>query len=205
MTTQSPSRRLSLIYLGAALVFAACDQTQPTAPTAQATPTPLPPVAVEPITPSQPPPPSSKPKETASAEDPTEDPATLAQRFRASRDTEERGGIAGELWSLDTPSAVETIRQLFQTEREAEVKVDIIAGVTDSENPATREGRFDLIVAALTPSQPKDVREIAAQMLVEFEDPRALTLLQQFTHDADPDIREAAREALETRKAAEEP
>jgi HEAT repeat protein len=62
-----------------------------------------------------------------------------------------------------------------------------------------------LVVAALAPGQPKDIRELAAQMLIDFDDPRAVGLLQQFTQDADPDMREAATEALETRKAAEQP
>jgi HEAT repeat protein len=113
--------------------------------------------------------------------------------------------LVDTIWSLDTPAAVETIRQLFLTERELDVKIDIVAGLSDSKKPETREGRFALVVSALAPGQPKDVRELAAQMLIDFDDPRAISLLQQFAQDADPDMREAAAEALETRKAAEQP
>lgn len=108
------------------------------------------------------------------------------------------------LWSLDTPAAVDTLRQLYIIEREPDVKMDIVVGLSDSKRPETREARFGLVVMALAPGQPKDIRELAAQMLVDFDDPRAVSLLQQFSQDADPDMREAVQEALETRKAAEE-
>lgn len=108
------------------------------------------------------------------------------------------------LWSLDTPAAVDTLRQLYIIEREPDVKMDIVVGLSDSKKPETREARFGLVVMALAPGQPKDIRELAAQMLVDFDDPRAVSLLQQFSQDADPDMREAVQEALETRKAAEQ-
>jgi HEAT repeat protein len=133
------------------------------------------------------------------------DPAALAREYRATTDVDRRGELVEALWSLDTPAAVDTLRQLFLIEREVDVKVDILSGLSDSKKPETREGRFGLVVMALAPGQPKDLRELAAQMLVDFDDPRATGLLQQFTQDADPDMREAAQEALETRRAMEQP
>lgn len=128
------------------------------------------------------------------------DPATLAQRFRGAGEPEDRSAIVGDLWALDTPAAVETIRQLFLSEKEQDVKVDMVAGLTESQSPRTRESRLALIASALAPNQPKDVREVAAQVLVEIEDPRVINLLQQYSQDPDPEIREAMRDALETRK-----
>jgi len=133
------------------------------------------------------------------------DLATLTQQFRNAPEAEKRGEIVEALWSMDTPAAVEALRQLFYIEREFDVKVDILAGVSDSKKPETRDSRFKLVVTALAPGQPKDVRELAAQMLVELDDPRAISLLQQYTQDADPDMREAASEALETRRAVDQP
>src|SRR4029453_8963655 len=133
------------------------------------------------------------------------DPVALGKEFRATAEPDRRGELVDTLWSLDTPAAVETIRQLFLTEREVDVKMDMIAGLSDSKKPETRESRFGLVVAALAPGQPKDIRELAAQMLIDFDDPRAVSLLQQFLQDADPDMREAAKEALETRRAAGDP
>jgi HEAT repeat protein len=133
-----------------------------------------------------------------------QNPSDLMKEFRTATEPDRRGEVVEALWSLDTPAAVETIRQLFLTEREADVKMDMIVGLSDSKKPETREARFGLVVAALAPGQPKDIRELAAQMLIDFEDPRAVGLLQQFTQDADPDMREAASEALETRKAVEQ-
>jgi HEAT repeat protein len=132
------------------------------------------------------------------------DPVALAQAYRTTAEPDRRGELVDTLWSLDSPAAVETIRQLFLTEKEVDVKMDMIAGLSDSKKPATREARFGLVVTALAPGQPKDIRELAAQMLIEFDDPRAVGLLQQFSQDADPDMREAAKEALETRRAVEQ-
>jgi hypothetical protein len=137
--------------------------------------------------------------------DKASDPAALAKEYRATADVDKRGELVEALWSLDTPAAVNTLRQLFLTEPEVDVKVDILAGLADSKKAETREGRFGLVVTALAPGQPKDIRELAAQMLVDFDDPRAVGLLQQYTQDADPDMREAAKEALETRRAVEQP
>lgn len=133
-----------------------------------------------------------------------QNPSDLMKEFRTATEPDRRGEVVEALWSLDTPAAVETIRQLFLTEREADVKMDMIVGLSDSKKPETREARFGLVVAALAPAQPKDIRELAAQMLIDFDDPRAVGLLQQFTQDSDPDMREAAKEALETRKAVEQ-
>jgi HEAT repeat protein len=132
------------------------------------------------------------------------DPAEIAKEFRATTEPDRRGELVETLWSLETPAAVETIRQLFLTEREVDVKIDMIAGLSDSKKPETRQARFGLAVAALAPGQPKDIRELAAQMLIDLDDPRAVGLLQQFSQDSDPDVREAAKEALETRRAVEQ-
>lgn len=197
------------LVLAAELVLSGCKDTKPR--TSAPEPSPLPQPSLSEGTPASESAKDSAPRVSARprsqvAENPQpSDPSALAKEFRAATEPERRGELVDAIWSLDTPAAVETLRQLYLTERELDVKIDIIAGLSDSKKPETREARFGLVVMALAQGQPKDIRELAAQMLVDFDDPRAISLLQQFAQDADPDMREAAKEALETRRAAEQP
>lgn len=194
---------LTLVFLSLGIAFSACERKA-----VPALPPPPPKPVVEqarPVINPLPDPPLPPPLTIPASrvgDEVKADPATLAQRFRSAAESEDRSVIVGELWALDTPAAVETIRQLFLSEKEQDVKVDMVTGLTESESPRTRESRLALIASALAPNQPKDVREVAAQVLVEIEDPRVINLLQQYSQDPDPEIREAMRDALETRKEA---
>jgi len=148
---------------------------------------------------------SAAPSPRVADSSPPADPAELAKQFRAESEPAKRAELVDEIWNLDTPAAVDVLRQLFLIERELDVKIDIVSGLTESKKPETRESRFGLVVMALAPGQPKDLRELAAQILVDFDDPRALSLLQQYSQDADPEMREAAQEALETKRAVDQP
>lgn len=193
------------------LGLAGCDPSQ-SPPTASPKPLSSPVVSTPPpddrfLTPPSPPANVPAPVPTADlqpADEPVPEPSELARKFHAATDPQERGEIVDSLWEIDTVASIETIRQLFLTERDSDVKVDMIAGLTDSPKPETRQSRFGLIAAAVLPNQPKEVREIAMQMLVDFEDPRTLTLLQQYSRDPDPEVSDAAKEALEARKEAAE-
>jgi hypothetical protein len=211
--SQSFSIRGTLIVAIVSTVFSACDGPAPKSspPLTPPASTPIP-VADNDLRDSvpEPVPPAQHgaariTKIPAVADEPPANPAELAQRFRTAADAEDRGAIVDELWQLDSTAAIETIRQLYLNERDESVKVDMVAGLTDSKRPETRQSRFGLIAVALAPGQPKEVREIAVQMLVDFDDPRAVQLLRQYENDPDAEVRDGAREALEARKEIEEP
>lgn len=141
--------------------------------------------------------PPAPPEETAR-------PASeLAQRLRSAEEPEERSEVVSELWSLATPEAVEILRRQFFTERDVNVKADIVAGLVDEQKPETRELRFGILAAALPAGQPDDVRAAAIAIGTEFDDIRAVALLQSLLQDPSEEIREAAQEALETRREKE--
>ena len=78
--------------------------------------------------------------------------------------------------------------------------MDIVSGVVNADGVELRDGCHALLLAALTPGQPPELRALSAHLLTESKDPRAIVILQQFAQDADANVREAAREALEARR-----
>lgn len=108
--------------------------------------------------------------------------------------------MVSELWDLATPEAVEILRQQFFIEPDTNVKADIVAGLIDQQKPETRELRFGILSHALSPTQPAEVRVVAVSTLVEFEDVRAVALLQNLLQDTNEEVREAALEAIEMRR-----
>lgn len=148
--------------------------------------------------------PSTKP--TAKVPEPREaetSPAELAQRLRTAAEPDERSEAVSQLWTLATPEAVELLRQHFFVEQDTHVKADIVAGVVEEQKPETRELRFGLLSAALTPAQAADVRIAATSMVTDFDDVRAVALLQNLLQDSNEEIREAARDAIEERRERE--
>lgn len=130
----------------------------------------------------------------------TSTPAEIGNRLRVATEPSERSEFVAELWELNTPEAIEILRQQFFVERDPDVRADILSGVVDDPKPATREGRFSLLSAALAPNQPADVRSIAVNLLADYDDPRAVALLQNLIQDPNEDVREAAKDAIETQR-----
>jgi HEAT repeat protein len=131
------------------------------------------------------------------------DASALERRFFATTEPEERGAVAEELWTLNSIAALTTLYRLLHAESNPDVKMDIISGLVDAESaPETRELRWALLVAGLARNQPSPVRELAAAILADAEDPRAVTLLQTFENDPDEEVRETVRSGLEDLREA---
>jgi len=139
------------------------------------------------------------------AETPSPPARELAQRLRAAAEPEERSEVVGELWSLATPEAVEILRQQFFIEQDMHVKADIVSGLVEEQKPETREVRLGILAAALPMGQPEEVRVMAIAIGTEFDDIRAVSLLQNLLQDPNEDIRTVAEEALEERRARNAP
>jgi HEAT repeat protein len=129
------------------------------------------------------------------------DAGELERQFFATRESEERGAIIAELWTLNTKPAVTTLHRLLNADSNVDVKVEIISGLIDAEaNPDTEEIRWALLLAGLAANQPAPIRELAAGILAQARDPRTLPLLQSFANDPDEAVREAAQAALSERR-----
>lgn len=114
--------------------------------------------------------------------------------------------MAEELWGLNTMAALSTLHRLFNADTNVDVKVEILSGLVDAEaTHETREIRWALLLGGLSANQPGPVREVAATILSEAEDPRALPLLQSFANDPDAEVREVVNTALRERREALSP
>jgi hypothetical protein len=202
----SPSKKLGITSaaLGSLLILiAGCDRSDlavaPHTPPSLRTPSPV-------EAPLHGAPPEKEPTEDKtprSEREATPSAREMAAEFRAASEAERRGELAADLWEIGTPEAVETLRHLFAGELNADVKADIVSGAADENRPELRNEVHALLLAALTPGQPHEIRSLAVHLLTEWNAPRAIALLQQFTQDADPQIREAAQEATQARKEKE--
>jgi hypothetical protein len=127
-------------------------------------------------------------------------PARLVAEFRQTADEERRSEIIDDLWEQGTPGSIDGLRQLFITTHDEDLKQEILSGALESPTPASLESVWTLLFTATGPSQPAPVRELAADLLADFDEPRAISLLRSLSQDSDASVREAAQAALEAQR-----
>ena len=130
------------------------------------------------------------------AEPPAQTAELLRRKFLNAQDTNERVDIVHTIGDLDSAEAVAVLGLLFQNERDEELKLEMLATVEqmDVENASI----MPIVAAALRPEQPQSVREAAIDVLADLDEPGALQMLQSLTTDPNPEIRAAAKDALQS-------
>jgi len=123
----------------------------------------------------------------------------LTTLFRMEASPSVRAEIMTQLGDLEHTSAIDPLQLGLDSHQPQEVQdaateamVNLLQDLVSAEDPAA----FDQMVRALQPSLPKDVREAAIDGLEDLDDKRALPILQQLSNDSDPEIREAAADAI---------
>jgi hypothetical protein len=129
-------------------------------------------------------------------ESPAQTAGSLRQKFLNTQDSNERGAILQALGELDNAEAIAVLGFLFQNEQDEELKLDMLATLEQMEVP--NAPKMPIIAAALRPEQPQSVREEAIDVLAELDEPGALQMLQSLMADPNPEIRDAAKDALES-------
>jgi hypothetical protein len=129
-------------------------------------------------------------------ETPAQTAGSLRQKFLSTQDANERTAILQALGELDNAEAIAVLGFLFQNERDEELKLDMLATLEQMEVP--NAPKMPILTAALRPEQPQSVREEAIDVLAELDEPGALQTLQSLTTDPNPEIRDAAKDALES-------
>ena len=105
------------------------------------------------------------------------------------------------LGDLESAEAVAVLGLLFQNERDEELKLEMLATLEqmDVENASI----MPIVAAAVRPEQPQSVREAAIDVLADLDEPGALQMLQSLTNDPNPEIRDAAKDALQSAMESE--
>lgn len=127
-----------------------------------------------------------------------DDPAEslkLQQEYFGTQDSDRRSEIIFELSDLDTPSAVQAVTRLLQSEPSTELKAQLLMAYGEMDAPA--EQKLQVLSPFLTASQPLEIRENAVEALDVIDDARALPLWHALLNDPDEDIRDTATAAIE--------
>jgi len=112
-------------------------------------------------------------------------------------DKDDRSGLADDVANLvddEVPvrDVVEALGVMFHQERSIEVRINILNNLLNLDDPSS----YQLIVQGADPNQPQEVRKAAISVLGGYDDTWAVPTLQQLLSDGDPEIRQAAQEAL---------
>jgi len=129
-------------------------------------------------------------------EAPAQTAELLRRKFLNTQDTNERIDIVHALGELESAEAVAVLGLLFQNERDEELKLEMLTTLEQME--VENVSMMPIVAAALRPEQPQSVREAAIDVLADLDEPGALQMLQSLTTDPDPEVRAAAKDALQS-------
>jgi hypothetical protein len=119
------------------------------------------------------------------------------KQYSALDNKDDRSALADDVANLtddDVPvrDVVEALGVMFHQERSIEVKTDILNNLLNLDDPSS----YQLLVQGVDPNQPQELRKAAISVLGDYDDTWAVPTLQQLLSDGDPEIRQAAQEAL---------
>lgn len=120
---------------------------------------------------------------------------SLNERYYASSDAATKVELIGEVANLENGEAVNGLSHLFQSERDTELKLALLAAVMVREESAAKQ--LTVYAGGLWPLQPQSVRLMAIEGLAVLRTPEAIAMLRGLQFDADGEIRAAAADALE--------
>jgi hypothetical protein len=186
------------------------EPTAPAAPTTtttkQAAPPPRVVVPTTPTTPAQPQAqqteptvPSPQPVAPVSTAEIAKKVAVYETAYNASTDSTAKVGIIYNISDAGGAPAVESLGRLFQNEKNAELKVEIVDSLFDIDGQD--QSKIAILTAAAGQDQNQDVRESAIDALTDIDAKLALPILQALTSDSNEDIRDAAKDAIDILKA----
>ena len=137
----------------------------------------------------------------SAVEPPAQTAELLRRKFLNAQDTNERIDIVHTLGDLESAEAAAVLGLLFQNERDEELKLEMLATLEqmDVENASI----MPIVAGAVRPEQPQSVREAAIDVLADLDEPGALQMLQSLTNDPNPEIRDAAKDALQSAMESE--
>jgi hypothetical protein len=197
--------KLAVPVLAVAVLAAACTKTEETPPTpaeqgAPAKPAPTPSVSTPTHSPSaatasQP---TAAPVATPTG-NPAQEAAVIENAYVANPEFSARVENIYKLTDAGTPEAISVLGRLFQMEKDPELRTEILDSLFDIDGQDERKAA--LFAAGAASNQPKEVRQSAVDGLEDIDAKYALPILQSLTTDPDEDIRDAAKDAIESLQA----
>ena len=119
----------------------------------------------------------------------------LEKNYLATTNQDERLDILMDI--ADTPSAdaIKALSRLFNAEMDPELKIDLLDSLLAIDG--FKEEKLDMLKLGVRPGLPIEVRQSAIDGLIDLDDPRVIAVFNGLLNDAEEDVREAAKDALE--------
>lgn len=128
----------------------------------------------------------------------------LENEYQNTPDFQKRVGIIYELSANDDAAdVVDTVARLFMSEKDQELKIELINSLTDIDGQ--NDKKLAILSTAMRSNQPKEVRLEAISGMGDTEDKRGIQVLQGFANDSDKDIKEAVQDSIEQLQNTSEP
>jgi len=125
--------------------------------------------------------------------------ANLESSYKSLPDFSKKVGAIYEISEVGGAPAVESLGRLFQAEKDAELRVEIVDSLFDIDGQDQQ--KLAILSAAAASDQPQEVRESAIDALTDIDAKVAMPILQALASDSNEEIRDAAKDALEILKA----
>src|SRR5688572_12256035 len=125
---------------------------------------------------------------------PPVDPLQLESAYRANADEANRYTVIDQLSDQGDLPALQTLDRLFQNENSPDMKVEMLDSLSFYEG--FNVYKLQMLSVGTQANQPKEVRQAAIDALLDLDDKSAVPLLQPLRKDPDPEIREAAEDAI---------
>ncbi|NQU10207.1 hypothetical protein HQ590_05425 [bacterium] len=119
----------------------------------------------------------------------------LEAQYLQTTDLRQKMVLLAELSDTEARAALPVLGRLFHLEPDLALKEEILYSVQDVEGEM--EVKLLLLAEAVATNQPQRIRLAGIDAVVDLEDRRGALVVQNLVNDPDPEIREAATDALE--------
>jgi hypothetical protein len=190
--------KIAAPVLAVAVLAVACKKNEELTPPPTAQSAPAKPASTLPAASANPAPamqPAEQPTATSTG-NPAQEAATLESAYIATTEFSARVDNIYKLTDAGTPEAIASLGRLFHMEKDPELRTEILDSLFDIDGQDERKAA--LFAAGASANQPKEVRQSAIDGLEDIDAKYALPILQSLTSDPDEDIRDAAKDAIES-------
>ena len=118
--------------------------------------------------------------------------ATLEKKYQAAQSFDDRFDVVLAIGKVGNAEAVQMLEQLFRTEKNSEVRTELINALIDI--GGCKDEKLALLRQGIAADQAADTREAALDGLVDLVDARALALLKELTTDPNEQVRSVAQQ-----------